>query len=241
MDDVLSSTDPTATMSAPPLTLPTPVMLFDLDGTLTDSAAGIIAGFRHALATVDAPEPSDELIAEVVGPPMIDTFRKLGFDEERTEKAVAAYFDSYDAGGGWANNEVFAGIEQVLVDLHARGIRLGVATSKAERFAVRILDHFGLSHYFEFIGGASEDLKRRAKPDVIEHSLRSLGITPVAAAAGGTPDVAMVGDRDHDVHGAAKWGIPTIFVNWGYGTEAESKDAAWTVGDPAELAAMLRG
>ncbi len=238
---MLSPTNPLTTVPAAPLNLPAPVMLFDLDGTLTDSAAGIIAGFRHALATVGAPEPSDELIAEVVGPPMIDTFGKLGFDAERSERAIAAYFDSYDAGGGWANNEVFAGIEPVLANLHARGIRLGVATSKAERFAVRILDHFGLSQYFEFIGGASDDLKRRAKPDVIEHSLRSLGITPIAAADGGTPDVAMVGDRDHDVHGAAQWGIPTVFVRWGYGTEDESADAAWTVGDPTELAAVLGG
>lgn len=241
MDDVLSSTNPVTTMPACPLTLPAPVMLFDLDGTLTDSAAGIIAGFRHALATVGAPEPSDELIAKVVGPPMIDTFRKLGFDAERSERAIAAYFDSYDAGGGWARNEVFPGIQPVLASLQARGIRLGVATSKAERFAVRILDHFGLSRYFEFIGGASDDLKRRAKPDVIEHSLRALGITPVAAADGGTPHVAMVGDRDHDVHGAATWGIPTIFVRWGYGTEDEREHAAWAVDDTAELLEVLGG
>jgi phosphoglycolate phosphatase len=216
-------------------------MLFDLDGTLTDSAPGILAGFRHALASVGAPEPSDELLAEVVGPPMIDTFRRLGFDAEDTDRALAAYFEYYDTGGGWAQNTVFEGIEPILVDLVARGVRLGVATSKSERFAHRILDHFGLAQYFAFIGGASDDLTRRAKADVIAHTLRGLGIAPVAAADGGTADVVMVGDRDHDVDGATRWGIPTVFVGWGYGTGDENAGAAWTVADMSQLAAMLRG
>ncbi|MCX5042643.1 HAD hydrolase-like protein [Aldersonia sp. NBC_00410] len=225
----------------PAIELPAPVLLFDLDGTLTDSAPGIIAGFRHAMAAVGAPEPSDELLAAVVGPPMIDTFGRLGFDADRADRALRAYFDSYDAGGGWANNEVFAGIEPILADLTGRGIRLGVATSKSQRFAHRILDHFELARHFAFIGGASEDLVRRAKADVIAHTLRGLGIAPVPAAEGGTPGVAMVGDRDHDVVGAAQWGIPAIFVRWGYGSEAESAGAAWTVDDTTQLAEVLGG
>ena len=221
-----------------PRSLPTSVVLFDLDGTLTDSAPGIIGGFRHALATVGAPEPSDEVVADVVGPPMIETFRRLGLDEARTQQALDAYFDSYDAGGGWADNSLFDGIEPVLANLVASGARLGVATSKAERFATRIIEHFGLSEYFEFIGGASNDLTRRAKADVIEHTLRNLGVEPVP---GGTVDVVMVGDRDHDVHGAAKWGIPTIYVGWGYGRGDESADAEWIANTVADLDELFTG
>lgn len=214
------------------------VVLFDLDGTLTDSAPGILAGFRHALASVGAPEPSDEQLALVIGPPLIDTFHSMGLSEDVAAEAIAAYFDRYDA-TGWAENTVFDGIEPVLKELRARGVRLGVATSKSERFAHRILDHFGLSDYFEFIGGASNDGVRRAKPDVIAHSLRNLGLSPKEIADGGTSGVLMVGDRDHDVHGAARFGIPAVYVDWGYGIDGESDDAAFTVTTMDELAKVL--
>ncbi|NMN94771.1 HAD-IA family hydrolase [Antrihabitans stalactiti] len=211
-------------------------MLFDLDGTLTDSASGIIAGFRHALAAVGAPEPPPEVVADVVGPPMLETFRRLGLDEDRAQAAWRAYFDLYDDGGGWAQNAVYEGIEPVLLDLFERGIRLGVATSKAQRLAVRILDHFELSKYFEFIGGASDDGKRRAKVDVVAHTLGSMDVAPVVDA---TPDVVMVGDRSHDVRGAAHWGIPTIFAGWGYGLAGESDGAVWIAESVARLAELV--
>lgn len=214
------------------------VVLFDLDGTLTDSAPGILAGFRHALAAVDGPEPTEEQLALVIGPPLIDTFGAMGLPDDVAQKALAAYFERYDA-KGWAENTVFEGIEPVLAELKSRGVRLGVATSKSERFAHRILDHFGLAEYFEFIGGASNDGTRRAKPDVIAHSLRNLGITATEASAGGTQGVLMVGDRDHDVHGAARFGIPAIYVDWGYGIAGENDDAAFTVTTMDELAKVL--
>lgn len=214
------------------------VVLFDLDGTLTDSAPGILAGFRHALASVGAPEPTEKQLALVIGPPLIDSFRTMGLAEDAAQRALAAYFERYDA-QGWAENSVFDGIEPVLAELQSRGIRLGVATSKSERFAHRILDHFGLSKYFEFIGGASSDGVRRAKPDVIAHSLRNLGLIPKEIADGGTPGVIMVGDRDHDVHGAARFGIPAVYVDWGYGIDGENDDAAFTVTTMDELTKVL--
>lgn len=223
-----------------PIALPTPVLLFDLDGTLTDSAPGILSGFRHALAAVGAPDPSEDLLGRVIGPPMIDTFRALGFDEDRTERAIAAYIDRYDS-HGWAENTVFDGIETALQTARALGSRLGVATSKNEKFAVRILEHFGLAGYFEFIGGASDDGARRAKADVIAHSLQGLGMPATPAADGGTRGVVMVGDRDHDVLGAACWGIPTIFVEWGYGHPAEADGAHWSVRTVADLERALDG
>ena len=220
----------------PAVPLPAPVMLFDLDGTLTDSASGIIAGFRHALAAVGAPDPPPEVVADVVGPPMLETFRRLGLDEDRAHAAWRAYFELYDDGGGWAQNAVYDGIEAVVADLSARGIRLGVATSKAQRLAIRILDHFELSSYFEFIGGASDDGKRRAKVDVVEHTLNALGLSPTVDA---TADVVMVGDRTHDVRGAAHWGIPTIFAGWGYGLAGESDGSVWVAESVAQLAKLV--
>ncbi|MGW0041127.1 HAD-IA family hydrolase [Rhodococcus sp. NPDC003348] len=216
-------------MSSPAITL------FDLDGTLTDSAPGIVSGFRHALASVGAPEPDGDLARLILGPPMADTLRTVGLDDATADRALAAYFDRYDS-VGWAENEVFDGIADLLSALSRTDTRLAVATSKSERFAVRILDHFGLADHFEVIAGASADGTRRAKADVIEHALRGLGVAPVA---GGTAGVVMVGDRVHDVHGAAHWGIPTVFVHWGYGADSEAADAAWSAATVADLGAIL--
>ena len=102
--------------------LPASVVLFDLDGTLTDSAPGIHAGFRHALASVGAPEPTEQQLSLVVGPPLIDTLRSMGLDEEAAQRALAAYFDRYDE-RGWAENTAFDGIETVLTRLQDRGVR----------------------------------------------------------------------------------------------------------------------
>lgn len=214
------------------------VTLFDLDGTLTDSAPGIVAGFRHALAVVGAEAPDGDLEELIVGPPMADTLRTLGLDEPAVATALAAYFARYDE-IGWAENAVFDGIGDLLDAAGRDGTRLAVATSKSERFARRILEHFGLAHHFEVIAGASADGTRRAKVDVIEHALRGLGLAPTAAADGGTAGVVMVGDREHDVHGAAHWGIPTVFVGWGYGSAEEAADARWSAATVAQLGRIL--
>ena len=217
--------------------LPPPVVLFDLDGTLTDSAPGIVGGYLHAVRTVGGPEPDPETAAGVVGPPMIENLRALGITDDRLDRAIAAYFEYYDAGDGWADNAVFPGIEDVLQGLRARGVRLAIATSKKERLANRILGHFGLADHFEFVGGASEDQSRRAKSDVIAHTLTGLGIAPVR---GGTRGVVLVGDRHHDVDGAAEWGIPTIFAGWGYGRPGESAGARWVAETVADLPSLLQ-
>ncbi|WP_430333107.1 HAD hydrolase-like protein [Rhodococcus sp. ACT016] len=212
-----------------------PVLLFDLDGTLTDSALGIHNGFRHALTAVGRPEPTAEMLATVIGPPLMDSMRAMGLDEATTAAALAAYFERYDA-VGWSENEVYAGIEPMLAVAKGTGARLAVATSKTEKFAIRILEHFGLAGYFEVIGGASSDGSRRAKADVIEHVLGGLGIP---ATAGGTADVVMIGDREHDVHGAAHWGIPTVFVEWGYGSAEEAQGARWSAPTVADLSRIV--
>jgi phosphoglycolate phosphatase len=201
------------------------LVLFDLDGTLTDSAAGVVASFRHALGVLGAPVPDGDLVARIVGPPMHVTMRDLVGD--RADDAMSAYRADY-TGRGWAMNAPFDGIPELLADLRAAGVRLAVATSKAEPTARRILEHFGLDQHFEVIAGASPDGLRAAKADVVEHALTQL--TPL-------PDrVLMVGDRNHDVEGAGAHGIDTVVVDWGYGR------ADFTAGHPvtrvADVAAL---
>jgi phosphoglycolate phosphatase-like HAD superfamily hydrolase len=183
------------------------LVIFDLDGTLTDSAEGIVASFRHALQTVGAPVPEGDLVSRIVGPPMHLTLHEMGLGDS-ADAAVAAYRADYTS-RGWSMNQPFAGIPALLADLRAAGVRLAVATSKAERTAQRILAHFGLASSFEVIAGASADGIRSAKSDVVAHALHQLAPVP--------DRVVMVGDRSHDVEGAAAHGIGTIVVGWGYG------------------------
>lgn len=222
-----------------PLVTPAPVVLFDLDGTLTDSATGVINGFLHAAESVGFEAPSGNL-QWLLGPPMRDTLQTLGLDEPQVAAGLAAYKDYYSA-TGWAENAVFDGMGALLDGVRTAGSRLAVATSKSQAFAERILDHFELTHHFEFVGGASDDGTRRHKSDVVAHSLSALGLVPREAADGGTPDVVMVGDREHDIQGAGRWGIPTVFVEWGYGDAAEGRAAARVAATVDELGEVLTG
>jgi phosphoglycolate phosphatase len=183
------------------------LVIFDLDGTLTDSAQGIVSSFRHALGEVGVGVPDDDLAARIVGPPMHHTLGEMGLGED-ADAAIAAYRADYST-RGWALNRLFDGIAELLADLHAAGVRLAVATSKAEPTARRILEHFGLDGHFEVIAGASVDGSRATKSDVVAHALAQLNPLP--------DRVLMVGDRSHDVEGAADHGIDTVVVGWGYG------------------------
>lgn len=217
-------------VAQPPEPVSTPeLVLFDLDGTLTDSAEGIVASFRHALAAVGADVPRGDLAGRIVGPPMALTLQRLLGDQAAA--ALTAYRADYTT-RGWSMNSVFDGVEDLLADLRAAGVRLAVATSKNEKTARRILEHFGLAGYFEVIAGA--DGPREHKADVVAHALAQLAPLPER--------VVMVGDRLHDVEGAAVHGITTVVVGWGYG-RTDVIDAALgarRVADISELREALR-
>jgi phosphoglycolate phosphatase len=183
------------------------LVIFDLDGTLTDSAEGIVASFLHALSHVGAPVPEGDLTAQIVGPPMDDTFRAMELGAN-ADAAIAAFRAEYGS-RGWAMNTLFDGIAPLLADLRAAGVRLAVATSKLEPTAQRVLAHFGLDQHFEVIAGASPDGSRKTNVEVLAHALDQLQPLPER--------VLMVGDRSHDVDGAAAHGIDTVVVGWGYG------------------------
>ena len=207
---------------------PPQLVIFDLDGTLTDSAAGVVASFRHALAAVGAEVPDGDLAVLLVGPPMHHTLSGLGLGA-RVEEAIAAYRADYTA-RGWSINAPYDGIEALLSDLRTAGVRLAVATSKAEPVARRILDHFDLARHFDVIAGASPDGARAAKADVLAHALAQLGPVPER--------VLMVGDRAHDVEGAARHGIETVVVGWGYGGSDFTSPGVPLPGAPAPRAAV---
>ncbi len=183
------------------------LVIFDLDGTLTDSADGIVSSFRHALGVVGAEVPAGDLAGRVVGPPMHITLQGMGLGH-LADEAIAAYRADYTS-RGWSMNTLFDGIPQLLRDLREAGVRLAVATSKAEPTARRILDHFGLTGHFDVIAGASVDGLRSSKAEVLAHALDQLSPLP--------DRMVMVGDRAHDVEGAAEHGIDTVVVGWGYG------------------------
>ena len=197
----MTTLDDTAAATRPQL------VIFDLDGTLTDSAQGIVSSFRHALREIGAEIPEGDLAGRIVGPPMHHTLQQMGLDDPDT--AIAVYRADYST-RGWAMNSLFDGIPQLLADLRAAGVRLAVATSKAEPTARRILEHFGLDEHFEVIAGASLDGARAMKSDVVAHALAQLEPLP--------DRILMVGDRAQDVEGAAVHGIDTVVVDWGYGS-----------------------
>lgn len=207
-------------------------ILFDLDGTLTDSGEGIINCAILALSHFGCPIPSREAMRVFVGPPLHDSFVKHGVPEDKAEEAVAIYRSRYIPIGKYENTP-YPGIHQLLEALKADGHTLLVATSKPEGMSVDILEHFDLAKYFDRICGASLDTSRSSKEAVIEYLIQQNGRSD---------NMIMVGDTSFDVIGAKLHGIPCIGVSWGYGKVSEMVDAgAIAIANTMdELLAMLR-
>ena len=190
-------------------------ILFDLDGTITDSGEGIINCATLALEHFGLPVPDRKTMRVFVGPPLHQTFVDFGVPEDKTDEALRVYRSRYTTIGLFENTP-YPGIEDLLKTLKDHGHRLLVATSKPEGMSVQILEHFQLAHYFDRICGASMDNSRVCKEDVIAYLL---------STCGADDDVIMVGDTRYDVEGAAAHGIETIGVAWGYGTVADMERA----------------
>ena len=203
-------------------------LLLDVDGTLIDSFPGIRDGFLHALDTVGWERPDEEFISRIPGPPMEETLGSLGMDAATRKKALAAYMEFTHA-GGWQHATPFPGMRELLAAWKDEGFQLVTATSKGEGFARAILEREGMLEFIDFLGAAQEDGPRRRKADVIAHVLDNVDVGRGL----------MIGDRLHDIEGAAQFGLPTIAVTWGYGTQPEW-DRAWaTAHTPAELASTV--
>ena len=194
------------------------VILFDLDGTLTDPGIGITNSVMHALKKYGIEVEDRASLYKFIGPPLIDSFEKyFGFSHEEAVKSVD-YYREYYKDKGIYENLVYDGIENLLVSLYEKGKKIILATSKPEPFAKEILRHFGLDKYFLFAAGSTMDETRTNKAEVIEYALSECGITDKTS-------VVMVGDREHDIIGANKNGIDSIGVLFGYGSREELETA----------------
>ena len=188
-------------------------VLFDLDGTLTDSYDGIINSVRHSLKKLGAPCPDDKRLKCFIGPPLWDSFvTHCGFDKQTAERAVEYYREYYSV-NGWQENKVYDGVEEMLQGLKAKGKTLGVATSKPEHYSKKIVNLFGLDKYFDFVAGATFDESRSTKDKVIAYALEQTNVPKSR--------IVMVGDRSHDISGAKANGLKSIGVLYGYGDRAE--------------------
>jgi len=190
-------------------------ILFDLDGTLTDSGEGIMNCASLALRHFSIPVPSREQLREFVGPPLDETFLRFGVPTDKIQEAIDVYRSRYIPIGKYENSP-YPGIRELLGTLKQEGFGLYVATSKPEATSIDILEHFDLAHFFDRICGASMDLSRTSKEAVIAYLLEQLGTDK---------QLIMVGDTKFDVLGASRHGIPTIGVSWGYSSVSDMEKA----------------
>lgn len=207
-------------------------LLFDLDGTLTDSAPGITRCIAHALEAHGLPAVDEARLRDCVGPPLHASFLELTGDARLVEGLVAAYRERY-VDVGMFENVVYDGVEALLDGLAARGVALHVVTSKPAPYAERVLEHFDLRRRFGAVYGSSLDGALSEKPALLEAARRGLTLDP--------PRAAMVGDRGVDMAAARAHGMAALGVRWGYGSDDEllRAGAQRLVDEPIEILRWL--
>lgn len=190
------------------------VILFDLDGTLTDPKEGILNSILYALNSLGIHERDSDRLLKFIGPPLKDSFMEYyGFSEDASLHAIEKYRE-YFSSKGIFENKVYPGIPELLEDLSFLGKTLVLATSKPTTFAQRILDHFNLASYFHFTGGSNLDGTRTRKSEVIDYVLNASCLPAYSKPV-------MIGDRKYDIVGAKELGIDSIGVLYGYGSQQE--------------------
>jgi len=209
-------------------------VLLDVDGTLVDSVNTIVEHLAAAIAEVGFLVPDTAQLRRLVGPPFETALPELGLTEEQTAATIVAYRRTYDAVAATVT-PVYPGIPALLERLREDGMRLATATSKPEELARKIVAGTGLASYLDLVGGADHVSGRVGKAAVVASVLERLHLDPTR------DPVVMVGDRHHDVEGAAAHGVPTIGVAWGYAEPGELAGARLIVSDLDELADALRG
>lgn len=209
-------------------------LLFDLDGTLTDSAPGITRCLAHAFERLGVATPLETVLRGCIGPPLDHTFRRLlaTQDDALVQRAIDFYRERFRVHGMYENS-VYAGIPDTLARLRASGTRLLVVTAKPEPFAREIVRHFALEKFFDAVYGPSEDGVLHDKAELIAHVLRTEGLAPERTA--------MIGDRAHDMLGARANGARAIGALWGYGSRDElaAAGAHALAAEPSALADLL--
>ena len=204
--------------------------LFDLDGTLVDPGVGITSGVQYALKHFGIEVEDRRQLYPFIGPPLLDSFMDFfNLNETQAQEAIDYYREYYGATGLFENT-VYPGIKTVLDQLKSQGKMIALATSKPEAFAERILVHYQLTDYFDYIGGATFDGVRSHKLDVIRYVLQALGNPP-------SDQVVMVGDRKFDVLAGNELSLTTVGVLYGYGSQAElqTAQADYIISQPTDL------
>lgn len=212
---------------------PTAVLL-DLDGTLSDSAPGLVASLRHMHAGLGWPVPSDDELRGWLGPPTGTSLAERGHDAATVERGVALFREHLVDGGGLWDQELYPGIPALLADLHAAAVPTSILTFKLQEDAEAVAEHLGLRGSLGAVHGRVADDDGSSKAPLIARALAELG---VAAST----DVVMVGDRRHDVEGALAAGVTGVGVTWGYGSRAEleASGAAHVVDTVDDLRRLL--
>lgn len=208
-------------------------ILFDLDGTLTDPKLGIVNSIQYALRSLGVEADPDSLV-RFIGPPLHDTFKSnFGFNDDEAKTAIDKYREYY-AGQGMYENSIYSGIPELLRQLRETKKSLIVATSKPTFFAEKILAHFKIAEYFDFVSGSELDGRRSKKSEVIQFALDYLKLHAVDRAI-------MTGDREMDIFGAKDFGMDSIGVLYGYGSlqELTAAGATYIAASVTELSKLL--
>lgn len=212
------------------------VILFDLDGTLTESGPGIVNAVEYTLKKYGIDEPDKEKHKRFIGPPLKVSFTKYyGFTEENVDEAIAT-FRSYYHEKGIYENSAYPGVVDMLEKLSERGYRLAVATSKARPMAEIVIPRYGLDKHLEGIFAAEMDGRFGSKSAVIDHAIEEMGVSDRSK-------VLMIGDREHDILGAKACGIDSMGILYGYGSreELEAAGADYIVDTVEDIVTALDG
>lgn len=226
--------DTAADLRLPPEPDARPLALFDMDGTLTDPADGIIACHRWALAEVGFEVPPDLDTNAMIGPPAEEAYTMIGVPADLIPEATRKYRERF-AIAGWLEDSPYPGVPELLEQLANAGWMVGVATMKLEPFAERIVDRVGLRTHVDVVAGSDAGRTRLTKRAVIEHALAQLDRRP--------DGVAMIGDRRHDIEAARSLQMTSIGVAWGFGSidELIGANAHAIAMTPTDVAEILLG
>jgi len=207
-------------------------VFFDLDGTLCDSSEGIFNCFRYSFRKMGLPDKTDEELLPYIGPPLLDSYIDILGERKEAERGVNIYRERY-AVYGWRECRLYEGVKECLAFLRRADVRVGLATSKPQVFAEKILKNFCIDGYFNVVAGSRLDNSFDGKAEILAYGMALLSAAPA--------DCAMVGDREQDIYGAKKNGVLSVGICTGFAREGELEGAGadYIVKDFADLTALL--